>query len=91
MNKYKFQYSDITNEEFLKICQFLGKFQSCYATHRKDVGQISTPFCNRLKSNAKLQTQRPTKVPIHYRKQLNTLLQELEKHNIIRQIGSKPS
>ena len=50
------------------MCQILVKYQSCYATHRNDVGQISTPFCIRLEPNAKLQTQRPTKVPIHREK-----------------------
>ena len=32
----------------------------------------------------------PSKVPIHYRDKLNTLLKDLEKHNIIKQIGSSP-
>ena len=35
-------------------------------------------------------TQRPFKVPIHYRDKLNVLLKELEKYNIIKQIGSSP-
>ena len=35
-------------------------------------------------------TQRPSKVPIHYRDKLNVLLKELEKYNIIKQIGSSP-
>ena len=35
-------------------------------------------------------TQRPSKVPIHYRDKLNALLKELEKYNIIKQIGSSP-
>ena len=35
-------------------------------------------------------TQRPSKVPIHYRDKLNLLLKELEKYNIIKQIGSSP-
>ena len=33
-------------------------------------------------------TQRPSKVPIHYRDKLNALLKELEKYNNIKQIGS---
>ena len=33
-------------------------------------------------------TQRRSKVPIHQRDKLNALLKELEKHNIINQIGS---
>ena len=58
--------------------------------HRNDVGKISTPFRIRNKENCKLQTQRPSKVPIHYRDRLNKLIVELEKYNIIKQIGSTP-
>ena len=36
--------------------------------------------------NAKLITQRPSKVPIHYRDKLNTLPKELENYNIIKQM-----
>ena len=35
-------------------------------------------------------TQRPSKVPIHYRYKPNVILEELEKYNIIEQIGSSP-
>ena len=56
--------------------------------HKNDVGKISTPFRIRIKDNCKLHTQRPSKVPIHYRDRLNKLLLELEKYNIIKQIGS---
>ena len=35
-------------------------------------------------------TQRLSKVPIHYRDNLNALLKELEKNNIIKQFGSSP-
>ena len=35
-------------------------------------------------------TQRLSKVPIHYRDKLNALLKDLEKYNIIKQIGSSP-
>ena len=66
------------------------KYKACYATHKNDVGKISTPFWIRRKPNAQLITQRPSKVPIHYRDKLNPLLKELEKHNIIKQIGSSP-
>ena len=63
------------------------KYKTCYATLKKDVGKIATPFRIRLKPNAQLITQRPSKVPIHYRGKLNALLKELEKYNIIKQIG----
>ena len=62
--------------------------QNCYAKHKNDVETISTPFRIRIKDNCKLQTQRPSKVPIHYRDRLNKLLLELEKYNIIKQTGS---
>ena len=69
----------------------LPKYKTCYATHKNDVGKISTPFRIRLKPNAQLITQRPSKkVPNHNRDKLNTLLKELEEHNIIKQIGSSP-
>ena len=83
LNKFKFQYSDVTDEEYLQLCPILVKYRTCYATHKNDVGRIATPFRIRPKSNAKLQTQRPTKVPIHYREKLKTLLDELEKNTIL--------
>ena len=49
---------------------------------------IRTTFRIRIKDNCKLQTQRPSKVPIHYRDRLNKLLLELESYNIIKQIDS---
>ena len=91
LKKNKFQFSDVTEEESLQLCSNFVKYRTCYATHKNDNGQIATPFRIRLKPNAKLQTQRPTKVPIHYREKLKKLLNELDKHNIIRQIGSTPS
>ena len=45
---------------------------------------------NRQNHKSQLKPQRPTKIPIHYREKLNKLLIELEKHNIIKQIGSTP-
>ena len=56
--------------------------------HKNDVGKSATPFRIRLKPNAQLLTQRHSEVSIHYRDELNNLLKEVEKHNIIKQIGS---
>ena len=66
------------------------KYKTCYATPKNDVGKIANPFRIRLKQNAQLITQRASKVPIHYRDKLNALPKKLEKHNIIKQIGSSP-
>ena len=56
--------------------------------HKKN--DVATPFRIRLKPNAQLLTQCPSKVPIHYREKLNNVLKQLEKHNIIKQTGSSP-
>ena len=89
INKFNFQFSDLTDTEYLTLCNRLPKYKTCYATRKNEVGKISTPFRIRLKPNAQLITQRPSKVPILYRDKLNTHLKELEKH-IIKQIGSSP-
>ena len=80
INKFNFQFSDLTDAEYVFLCNSLVKHRHCYATHNKDVRKIATPFKVRLKPKA----QRPAKVPIHYRDKLNTLLKVLEKLNIIK-------
>ena len=78
----------MVDEEYVNLCNILINNQRCYAKRRNDVGKISTAFRIRIKENCKLQTQRPSKVPIHYRDRLNKLLVEHEKYKIIKQIGS---
>ena len=67
IKKFNFEYSDLTDTEYVNLCNILINNRNCYAKHRNDVGKISTPFRIRIKENCKLQSQRPTKVPIHYR------------------------
>ena len=81
INKFNFQFSDLTDTEYITLCNMLLKYKTCYATHKNDVGKISKPFRIRLKPNAQLMTQRPSKVPIHYRDKLNILLKELYNKN----------
>ena len=88
INKFYFQFTDLTDTEYTTLCNSLLKYKTYSATHKNVVGKIATPFRIRLKSNAQLITQRPSKVPIHYQDKINTLLKELEKYNIIKQIGS---
>ena len=64
-NKFNFQFSDLKDTKYIALCNMLLKYKTCYATHKNDVGKISTPFRIRLKPNAQLMTQRPSKVPIH--------------------------
>ena len=83
IKKFNFENSDLTDIEYVNLCNILINNQQCYAKHKNDVEKISTTFRIRIKENCKLQTQRPSKVPIHYRGRLNNLLTEFEKYNII--------
>ena len=90
INKFNFKFSDLTDTEYITLCNMLLNYKTCYATHKNDVGKISTPFRIRLKPNTQLITQRPSNVPIYYRDKLSTLPKKLEKHNFKKQIGSSP-
>ena len=72
INNFNFHLSDLTDTEYITLCNLLLQYKTCYATHKNDVGKIATTFRIRLKSNAQLVTQRPL---------FNTLLKKLEVHN----------
>ena len=90
IEKFNFEYSDLTDNEYVNLCKILINNQHCHAKHRNYIGKIYTPFRIRIKENCKLQTQRPSEVSNHYRDRLNKLLVELEKYNIVKQIISTP-
>ena len=90
IKKFNFEYSGLTDNEYVNLCNIPINNQHCYAKHPNNVGKISTPFKKRNKENCKLQTQRSSKVPIRYKDRLNKLLVELEKYNKIKQLGSTP-
>ena len=73
----------------ITLCNLLLKYKLAMQ-HKNDVGKIASPFRTRLKPNAQLITQRPSKVPTHYRDKLNSLFKELEKYNSIKHVGSSP-
>ena len=85
-NKYKFQFSYLTDTEYITRCNLLLKNRTCSATRKNDVGKIATLFCIRLRPKAQRITQRPSKVPIHYRDKLNTLLEDLQ-NNLVFSTG----
>ena len=53
-----------------------------------DVGKIKQEFHVKLKKDAELRKQRPSKVPLHYRDRLELLLNELQRAGIFRKMGS---
>ena len=72
LKKFHFQFSDLKDFENIQCCKFEN-----FATHRMDVGKISTPFRIRLKHDAKLRVQRVTEFPIHHGDKLITFLTDL--------------
>ena len=79
----------MTDNEYVNLCNILITNQHCYAKHRNDVGKISTPFRIRIKENVNFKHKDPLKYQF-ITDRLNKLLVELEKYNIIKQIGSTP-
>ena len=61
LRKVLFQNSDLDDSKFKQLCKSLVKDKHCFATHRIDVGESSTPFRVGLKPDDKLQTKRPMK------------------------------
>ena len=41
INIFSFQFSNLTDTEYITLCNMLLKYKTCYATHKKDVGKIS--------------------------------------------------
>ena len=41
--KNNFEYSDLTDSEYVNLCNILINNQHCFAKHKIDVGKISTP------------------------------------------------
>ena len=35
INKFNFQFSDLTDTEYITLCNILLKYKTCYATHKK--------------------------------------------------------
>ena len=49
IKKFNFQFSDLSDTEYVKLCTILVNNKDCYAKHKNDVGLISTPFRIRFK------------------------------------------
>ena len=50
INNFNFQFSDPTDTENITLCNMLLEYKTCSATHKNDVGKISTHFRIRLKT-----------------------------------------
>ena len=51
IKKVNLEYSDLTDTEYVNLCNIHINNQHCYAKHRNDVGKTSTLFRIRIKDN----------------------------------------
>ena len=48
LKKFNFDYSDLTDTEYVNLCNILLNNQNCYAKHQNGVGKTFTPFRIRI-------------------------------------------
>ena len=85
---FDFSESDITDSELQHFLRVLIENNDVFSKFTYDVGKITQEFHVKLKKDAELRKQRPSKVPLHYRDRLEILLNELQRAGIIREMGS---
>ena len=85
---FDFKYSDLTDAELTSPCQILIKDKDVYSRHKYGVGCTKQKLHINLKDDAFFKPQRVTKLPMHYREQVNALLERLIQVGIIRRINN---
>jgi hypothetical protein len=87
LSKFDLTKSQLTCKEKLELYEELLKNKECYSKDEFDLGTISQKFHVKLKQNAELRKQRPSKVPVHHREKMNRLLDKLEESGVIKKMG----
>ena len=85
---FDFSESGITDSELQHLLRVLIENNDVFSKFTYDVGKITQKFHVKLKKDAELRKQRPSKVPLPYRDRLEILLIELQRARIIREMGS---
>ena len=88
LKNFDFSECDITDSELQHLLRVLIENNDVFSKFTYDVGKITQEFHVKLKKDAELRKQRPSKVPLHYRDRLEILLNELQRAGIIREMGS---
>ena len=91
LNKYVeefgFQYLDNTGEEMILLIDKLVDARYVYFQQKFDVCKTRYKFPVTLKANVELKKQRPSRVPLHFKKKLEKLLTQPRNADIIREMG----
>ena len=84
--KFDFSESGFTDSELHHLLRVFIQNNEIFSKFTYDVGKITQKFHVKLKKDAELWNQRHSKVPLHYRDRLETLLNELQRAGSIREI-----
>ena len=87
LKKFDFSETELTDDELHLLFRILVNDQDVYSHHKYDVGKIQQKFHVKLKENSELKKQRASRVPLHYQSKLEALLEELQRADIIREMG----
>ena len=87
VKEFDFQFSDNTDDKMTLIIDMLIDSRDVYSQHKFDVDKTRQKFHVKLKLNVELKRQRPTKVPLHLKENLEKLLTQLKDTNIMRKMG----
>ena len=88
LKSFDFSESDITDSELQQLLRVLIENNDAFSKFTDDVEKIMQEFLVKLKKDAELRNQRPSKVPLHYRDRLEILLNEPQRAGIIRKMGN---
>ena len=82
-----FQFSDNTDEEMTFLIDMLIDSRDVYSQHKFDVGKPRQKFHVASKPKVELKRQRPSKVPLHLKEEVEKSLTQLKDADIIREMG----
>ena len=88
LESFDFSESNITDSELQHLSRVFVENNDVFSKFIYDVGKITREFHVKLKKDAELRKQRPSKTPLHYRDRLEILLNEPQRGGIIREMGS---
>ena len=86
---FDFQHSHLTQKEFEKVVTTILNYTQVYATTKFDVGKTKVKLNLPMKKDAIFKKQRISKVPIHLRERIQTLLDVLKKYDIIAPVNKE--
>ena len=87
VKEFDFQFSDIADEAMTLLSDMLNDSRDVYSHHKLVVGKTHQKFHVTLKPNVELKRQRPSKVLLPLKENVEKLLTQLKNADIIQEMG----